>query len=110
VVPLSRIIAQHAAPEDVVAHFDVALPSMVFYLRRPIDIWFDPAAFVQQMQSGRAVYAVLPANRYQELEGEFGVRTCVLMRHPTSDIRLRSVLQREPPPDVLLITNRCAAG
>jgi 4-amino-4-deoxy-L-arabinose transferase-like glycosyltransferase len=110
VVPLSRVIAQRATPDDVVAHFDVALPSMVFYLRRHIDIWFDAGVFVQQMQSGRAVYAVLPANRYRELEPEFGVRTCVLARHPTSDIRLRSVLQRQPPPDVLLITNRCGAG
>ena len=107
VVPLSRVIEQHAAPADVVAHFDVALPSMVFYLRRHIDIWLDPEQFVQQMRSERAVYAVLPAHRYEELRERFGVPTCVLARHATSDVRLRSLLERTAPPEVLLVTNRC---
>jgi 4-amino-4-deoxy-L-arabinose transferase-like glycosyltransferase len=107
VVPLSRVIERHAAPTDVVAHFDVALPSMVFYLQRHIDIWLDPEMFVQQMRSEKAVYAVLPANRYEELRERFGVPTCILARHATSDVRLRSLLELEPPPEVLLVTNRC---
>jgi 4-amino-4-deoxy-L-arabinose transferase-like glycosyltransferase len=110
VVPLSRVIEQHAGEDDVVAHFDVALPSMVFYLRRHIDIWIDPEMFVQQMRSGRTVYAVLPANRYDDLRAEFGVPTCILARHATSDVRLRSILQLEPPPEVVLVTNRCPAA
>ena len=109
VVPLSRVIEQHAAPEDVVAHFDVALPSMVFYLGRHIDIWLDAEMFVQQMASERTVYAVLPANRYDELRDRFGPTTCVVARHPTSDVRLRSILAGDPPPEVLLVTNRCPA-
>jgi 4-amino-4-deoxy-L-arabinose transferase-like glycosyltransferase len=107
VVPLSRVIARHASPADVVAHFDVALPSMVFYLQRHIDIWLDAERFVQQMQSDRAVYAVLPANRYADLKDRFGVPTCILARHATSDVRLRSLLELEPPPEVVLVTNRC---
>ena len=107
VVPLSRVIAQAASPGDIVAHYDVSLPSMVFYLRRHIDIWIDPGLFVQQMQSERTVYAVLPANRYDELKEQFGVPTCILARHATSDVRLRSILELEPPPEVVLVTNRC---
>jgi len=107
VVPLSDRLRQHARPGDVVAHFDVALPSMVFYLRRHIDIWIDPEMFVQQMRSGRTIYAVLPANRYADLQGQFGVPTCILARHATSDVRLRSILELEPPPEVVLVTNRC---
>ena len=110
VVPLSRIIDQHAGEDDVVAHFDVALPSMVFYLQRHIDIWIDPEMFVQQMRSGRTVYAVLPQNRYDELKEQFGVPTCILARHATSDVRLRSILELEPPPEVVLVTNRCRAA
>jgi 4-amino-4-deoxy-L-arabinose transferase-like glycosyltransferase len=110
VVPLSRIIDQHAQQDDVVAHFDVALPSMVFYLRRHIDIWIDPALFIQQMQSERTVYAVLPADRYDTLKEQFGVPTCILARHATSDVRLRSILELEPPPEVVLVTNRCRAA
>jgi hypothetical protein len=107
VVPISRVIQGVATPDDVIAHFDVALPSMVFYLQRHIDIWIDPAAFVRQMQSDRTVYAVLPAHRYEELKPQFGVATCVIARHATSDIRLRSILEMEPPPEVLLVTTRC---
>ena len=107
VVPLSREIERRAAPGDIVAHFDVALPSMVFYLKRHIDISFDAEAFAQQIRSDRRVYAVLPANRYEALESAFGVRTCVLARHPTADIRFRSVMRLEPPPELLLVTNRC---
>jgi 4-amino-4-deoxy-L-arabinose transferase-like glycosyltransferase len=110
VVPLSRVIERAAASDDVVAHFDVALPSMVFYLQRHIDIWIDPAAFVQQMRSGKTVYAVLPAHRYEELKTQFGVPTCVLARHATSDIRLRSILEMQPPPEVLLVSTRCDAA
>ena len=107
VVPLSEAIARRASADDIVAHFDVALPSMVYYLRRHIDVQFDQEAFVRQMQSDRRVFAVLPANRYADLRDAFGIPTCVIARHPTSDIRLRRVLQMEPPPEVLLITNRC---
>lgn len=107
VVPLSRTIQQHAGPDDVVAHFDVSLPSMVFYLRRHIDVGFDAEVFVQQMNGPRTVYAVLPENRYDELKDRFEAGGCVLARHPTSDVRLRSIMTGEPPPHVLLVTNRC---
>jgi hypothetical protein len=103
------VIQREATRGDIVAHFDVALPSMVFYLRRHIDVWVDPEGFAQQMRSGRTVYAVLPADRYEALAPEWGVPTCVLARHATSDIRLRSILELEPPPEVVLVTTRCGA-
>jgi 4-amino-4-deoxy-L-arabinose transferase-like glycosyltransferase len=107
VVPLSRIIEQRAGPADVVAHFDVALPSMVYYLRRHIAGGLDEGTFTQLLRSDRRVFAVLPADRYEALKETMGVETCVIGRHLTSDIRLRSLLERQPPPEVLLITNRC---
>jgi 4-amino-4-deoxy-L-arabinose transferase-like glycosyltransferase len=109
VVPLSRIIEQRAGPDDVVAHFDVALPSMVYYLRRHIEGGLDEDTFTRLLRSDRRVFAVLPADRYEALKERFGVETCVIGRHLTSDIRLRSLLEQQPPPEVLLITNRCPA-
>ncbi len=107
VVPLSRIIEQRAGPADVVAHFDVALPSMVYYLRRHIAGGLDEATFAELLRADRRVFAVLPADRYEALKETIGIETCVIGRHLTSDIRLRSLLERQPPPEVLLITNRC---
>jgi 4-amino-4-deoxy-L-arabinose transferase-like glycosyltransferase len=105
--PLAEIIARQTGPDDVVAHFDVSLPSMVFYLRRHIDIGFDQDAFARLLQSDRRVFAVLASDRYDALKGLVGVRTCVVARHPTADIRLRTLLRREAPPEILVISNRC---
>jgi 4-amino-4-deoxy-L-arabinose transferase-like glycosyltransferase len=109
VVPLSRIISQRATSDDVVAHFEVALPSMVYYLRRHIAGGLDESALAQLLRSERRVFAVLPDDRYGEVKDRFGVETCVIGRHPTSDIRLRSLLEKRPPPEVLVVTNRCPA-
>ena len=109
VVPLSRIIEERAGPDDVVAHFEVALPSMVYYLRRHVAGGLDEDTFTRLLGSERRVFAVLPADRYEALKERFGVGTCVIGRHLTSDIRLRSLLEQQPPPEVLLITNRCPA-
>jgi len=107
VVPLSDMIARRIGPDDVVAHYDVALPSMVFYLRRHIEVSVDRDAFLTTMRSGKSVFAVLPENRYEELKSVLGIDTCVLGRHPTSDVKLGSVLARQAPPEVVLIGTRC---
>ena len=108
VPPLSAIIAREAGPDDVVAHFDVSLPSMVFYLQRRIEIGFDPDEFARLLRSDRRVLGVLASDRYDAIKGLVGVKTCVIARHPTADIRLRTLLRREAPPEVLVISNRCA--
>ena len=108
VVPLSRIIEQRAGPGDVVAHVQVALPSMTYYLRRHIDV-FDRETLTEQLRSDRRVFAVLPDDRYDAYKGEFGVPTCIIGRHRTSDFRLRAMLDRLAPSEVFVITNRCPA-
>lgn len=104
---LSAAIQQRLRPGDVVAHYNVALPSMVFYLRRHIDVLFDREAFLATLRQDRTVYAVLNANDYAALRDAAGVATCVLERQPTVNVKLKAVLAREPLPEVLLITNRC---
>jgi 4-amino-4-deoxy-L-arabinose transferase-like glycosyltransferase len=94
-------------PDDVVANYQVALPSMVYYLRRHVDEYFDEQPFVNAILSGRRVYAVLSADDYDALESAIGARTCVLARHQTFDVKLKNVLSRQPLPELLLITNQC---
>ncbi len=94
-------------PDDVVANYQVALPSMVYYLRRHVDEYFDEQPFVNAILSGRRVYAVLSADDYDALESAIGARTCVLERHQTFDVKLKNVLSRQPLPELLLITNQC---
>jgi 4-amino-4-deoxy-L-arabinose transferase-like glycosyltransferase len=104
---LSAVIRERLVPGDEVVHYNVALPSMVFYLQRPIDVLFDREEFLQRWRSSRTVYAVLSANDYAALQSEIGVPTCVLERRPTVNVKLKAVLARDPLPQVLLITNRC---
>jgi 4-amino-4-deoxy-L-arabinose transferase-like glycosyltransferase len=106
-VAFSDVIRQHVQPGDTVAHFEAAMPSMVFYLRRHIDLVEDQQGFVKMMQSGRPVYVVLPERRYQELGAAFGVRTCVLDRRPAADVKLRDVLAGRGPASLVLVTTRC---
>jgi 4-amino-4-deoxy-L-arabinose transferase-like glycosyltransferase len=106
VPPLSATIKERIAEGDVVAHYNVALPSMVYYLGRHIEILFERAKFVELMTGGKRVYAVLSQSDYEQLSGELP-GTCVLDRRPTVNIKLKAVLARDPLPEVLLITNRC---
>jgi hypothetical protein len=107
VPPLSAAISQRLGEGDIVAHYNVALPSMVYYLRRHIDILFEQDPFLQLLRGDRTVFAVLSDSDYAQLEPVIGVDTCVLDRRPTVNIKLKAVLARDPLPQVLLITNRC---
>ncbi len=104
---LSAVIRERLGPGDKVVHYNVALPSMVFYLQRHVEVLFDREAFLQQLRGGHTVYAVLSANDYAALLPEIGLPTCVLERRPTVNVKLKAVLARDPLPQVLLITNRC---
>lgn len=106
-VAFSDKIRQQAQAGDTVAHFEAAMPSMVFYLRRHIDLVEDQQTFLTLMQSGRPAYVVLPENRYEELRSEFRVSTCVLDRRPTADVKLRDVLAGRGPASLVLVTTRC---
>ena len=110
VPPLSAAIRERFAEGDVVAHYNVALPSMVYYLGRHIEILFDQDAFLQLLRGDRKVFAVLSASDYAQLLPIIkasGVETCVLDRRPTVNIKLKAVLARDALPEVLLIANRC---
>jgi 4-amino-4-deoxy-L-arabinose transferase-like glycosyltransferase len=104
---MSRVLEARLQPGDVVAHYQVALPSMVYYLRRHVDQYFEEQPFVAAVLSNRRVYAVLSADDYQALQSAIGARTCIIERRQTFDVKLRTVLARQPLPELLLITNQC---
>jgi 4-amino-4-deoxy-L-arabinose transferase-like glycosyltransferase len=107
VVPFSEAILREARQGDRVVHYDVALPSMVFYLRRHVETLFAPEELLGVMQDSRDVLAVMPEHRYQELAGKFGRPTCVMLRRATFDAKLREMLSGREPPALLLVATRC---
>jgi hypothetical protein len=59
------------------------------------------------MLSNRRVYAVLSDDDFEALQPTIGGRACVLYRRQTFDVKLKNILARQPPPELLLITNDC---
>jgi 4-amino-4-deoxy-L-arabinose transferase-like glycosyltransferase len=106
VVPLSEAVLAHARAGDIVVHYDVALPSMVFYLQRHIDMTYAPEVFLERMRSGSSVLAVLADDRYEALRDELPP-TCVVARQETFDAKLKELIFPRTPPAILLISTRC---
>lgn len=108
VKPMSEAIRTRAGTNAAVLHYNVALPSMVFYVERHVEqIFENPAALIEQMRAVQEYYVVLRATEYETLGPEFPGPTCVIDRRPLFEVKLKSVLAREPLPELLLVTNRC---
>jgi 4-amino-4-deoxy-L-arabinose transferase-like glycosyltransferase len=101
----ARTLEGRLTREAVVATYDEALPSLVYYLRRHVIQLFEQDRLTALLRSERQVYAVLSGKNYAELADDLS--TCVIERRPTFDVKLKTVLTREPMPDLVLISNRC---
>ena len=106
VPPLTRFLESRVAEGDIIAHYSVALPSMVYYMRRHIEVTYDRARFIEIMRGPSRVFAVLWTEEYERLKGELGA-TCELHRTPSFNIKIGAVIEREPLPHLVVITNRC---
>ena len=104
---LSSYLRDRLQPEDRIAHYNVALPSMVYYLRHHVEPHYSSEGFVDAMRSPERVFGVVSSRDYDGMKTELESRTCVLHRVPTFDIKLRAILAREPLPELLLLSNRC---
>jgi len=65
--PLTAAIQSRFAEGDVVAHYDVALPSMVYYLAGTSRSCSIGKKFLKLLQGDRKVFAVLSAGDYDEI-------------------------------------------
>jgi 4-amino-4-deoxy-L-arabinose transferase-like glycosyltransferase len=103
-----RLIEARLGGDDEAGYFHTALPSMVFYLRRPI---FQETDFEQmkcRFQSKRRIFCILDERDYNYFADTKDLRIYILDRHSSFSIRLRALLNaghflRE---ELLLISNR----
>jgi 4-amino-4-deoxy-L-arabinose transferase-like glycosyltransferase len=103
---LSAMLLEQSAPEDTIIHYEVDMPSMVFYLRRHIDVIYDRDLFLRAMREDTRIFALMWENDYTALTSELPP-TCLVHRTPLFNIKARAVLKREALPHIVLITNRC---
>ena len=105
---LSAAIQQRLHDGDMVVHYNVALPSMVFYLRRHIDVLFDREVFLKTLRGGDTRLRGAAARPTTPHSARASVcRPAYSNVESTVNVKLKAVLAREPLPEVLLITNRC---
>ena len=94
-----------------VAHYREVLPSMAFYLKRPIEDIFDMQTLVARVHQVPAMYVMMRPNHYAELQARaapLGIPTCIVSRHTLFEAKLKNVLSGDPWPELLLVGTRAA--
>jgi 4-amino-4-deoxy-L-arabinose transferase-like glycosyltransferase len=105
---LAAVLGRQAAPGDRIVTYNVALPSLVYYLRRHTDVFYDNGPVLELLRSGQPMYLMLTSYDYEEIiEPALGAPLCRVSAHPTFDVKLRNVLTRRRVPEILLLTNKC---
>ncbi|MBN2241276.1 MAG: glycosyltransferase family 39 protein [Acidobacteria bacterium] len=89
-------------------YYGVTVPSMVFYLKRPIFEEYDAASMIGRFQSGNPVFCVLTARDHAFFTENFDLDLPVLDRSPRFSIKLKMVLNGgyAPGEELLLVSNR----
>jgi 4-amino-4-deoxy-L-arabinose transferase-like glycosyltransferase len=107
--PMCDLI-QAAAPDDaLIGYYRYAAPSMVFYLRRQVFEYYEPVELLKAFASGHAVYCLMLAEEYETLKPQLPPQASVLASRPVFQVKLKFILDKKEPPQLLLITNKGGA-
>jgi 4-amino-4-deoxy-L-arabinose transferase-like glycosyltransferase len=108
--PFADIIRSRASVGAIVGYYKFALPSMVYYLNRPIMEVILPDHLRAVFYSGSDIYFVMPETEYEHLKDRLPSPTYVLSRRPMFDLRPTNFLHGTELPQFVLISNRPAEG
>jgi 4-amino-4-deoxy-L-arabinose transferase-like glycosyltransferase len=103
---LSEIIKDEADDQAMVGYYRVALPSMVFYLRRQIFEYYRPEELVEAFASNKKVFCILSAEEYEAIKSLLPIETRILASRPVFRVKLKGILDRRELPQVVLISNK----
>ena len=104
--PFSDIIRSRASIGAIVGSYKFALPSMVFYLHRPVMEVLLPDHLRAVFYSSSDVYFIMAENEYNNIKDRLPVDTYVLARQPMFDLRPKNFLDGTELPQFVLISNR----
>jgi 4-amino-4-deoxy-L-arabinose transferase-like glycosyltransferase len=108
VLPMVKVINARTPPGEpppVVAHYRTVLPSMAYYLGRPIEHIFDMPTLLARSQQVPAMYVLFRPAEFEEFQMRVApakVPTCIVSRHTLFEAKLRFVLEGKPWPQVYL--------
>lgn len=106
VAPLSASALTRAADRPVI-QFRVALPSMVWYMQRPVEEVLDDVVLEARLAREGETLVLTEARHYGALEALSPAPVCIVDRRPLFDVKLRSVIEGTAMPEMLLVSNRC---
>jgi 4-amino-4-deoxy-L-arabinose transferase-like glycosyltransferase len=104
--PFSEIIRTRASVGAIVGSYKFSLPSMVFYLHRPVMEVVLPDHLRAVFHSPGDVYFVMSEDEYNTVKDRLPVETYVLARQPMFDIKPRNFLEGSELPQFVLVSNR----
>ena len=104
--PFSDVIRARASIGAIVGWYKFALPSMVFYLHRPVMEVVVPDHLRAVFHSTSDVYFVMTEDEYTSVKDRLPVQTYVLARQPMFDLKLRNFLEGSELPQFVLVSNR----
>jgi 4-amino-4-deoxy-L-arabinose transferase-like glycosyltransferase len=109
VLPMCERIAAEAPADALVGYYRYAAPSMTFYLRRQVFAYYEPDELIEAFASGRDVYCLMLAEDYESLKPQLPPQAGVLASRPVFQVKLKFILDKREPPQLLLITNKGGA-
>jgi 4-amino-4-deoxy-L-arabinose transferase-like glycosyltransferase len=93
------------APPPVVAHYRTVLPSMAYYLQRPIEDIFDMETLIKRVQQVPEMYVLINPAEYGDLQrvlAPTGIAVCIAARQTLFEAKLKNVLEGRPWPEIYL--------
>jgi len=104
--PFAEIIRSRASVGAIVGSYKFALPSMVYYLHRPIMEVVVPEHLRAVFYSNSDVYFVMPEKEYEIVRERLPVQTYVLARRQLFDVKPINFIEGSELPQFVLISNR----
>ena len=106
---LAAVLKERARPNDLIVTYNVALPSLVYYLRRHTDVFYDHGPVIELLRSGRPLFLMVSRDDYERaIQPDEPTPLCRVSSQPTFDVKLKNVLSRQRLPEILLLTNKCS--
>lgn len=105
---ICREIRAQAQPDDEVGYYRAAVPSMLFYLRRPIFMASDPDIMMHKFQGAARVFCVVSEQDYSFFSAKRDLNLTVLGRYPQLPTQLKTMLGTVSlvGENLLLVSNR----
>lgn len=107
VPPLAAIMNERAGPDASLAFFNMDLPSMVYYTRRPATRVGDLGQAVRLFENPGEAWVLMSSTEWESLQ-ILVPNACVAGRRPLFAAKASDILRRQPPTDVVLVTEGTA--